>query len=382
MPASRSSTSPTSPGFPEMMDGRVKTLHPKVHGGILARRQRPDDLAALAAHGITPDRPRRREPVSVRAGGGAGGHRRRRPHRGNRHRRAEPGARGRQELPRRARRRRARRTTRRCSTPLDAPDGPPLSFRFDLARRAIAHTAAYDHDDRDTLGEIQVDDRRGAMSRAAAAARCRRCGRRSSSRSAICATARTRTRPARGTDADRRGRIRRRRRPSGQGAVVHEPARSRRRGADRARVRRAGGGRHQAHQPVRRRDSRNAGRAPTSRARDADPLSAFGGIVGLNRPIDLETARALTSTFIEAVIAPSLPDGPADDEVRAVLATKPNLRVVTADFSTDWPAIATCGRFSAPGSCRRRTASSEAGAPWPGATAPPSRRHAARADGG
>src|SRR6187401_1005544 len=41
-------------GFPEMMDGRVKTLHPRVHAGILARRQRPDDLAALAAHDITP----------------------------------------------------------------------------------------------------------------------------------------------------------------------------------------------------------------------------------------------------------------------------------------------------------------------------------------
>src|ERR1700682_2536761 len=39
-------------GFPEMMDGRVKTLHPKVHGGILARRDRPDDLASAAAHGI------------------------------------------------------------------------------------------------------------------------------------------------------------------------------------------------------------------------------------------------------------------------------------------------------------------------------------------
>ncbi|MGD9614192.1 MAG: bifunctional phosphoribosylaminoimidazolecarboxamide formyltransferase/IMP cyclohydrolase [Alphaproteobacteria bacterium] len=38
--------------FPEMLDGRVKTLHPAVHGGLLARRDRPDHLAALAAHGI------------------------------------------------------------------------------------------------------------------------------------------------------------------------------------------------------------------------------------------------------------------------------------------------------------------------------------------
>ena len=35
-------------GFPEMMDGRVKTLHPAVHGGILARRNRPDDLKAIS----------------------------------------------------------------------------------------------------------------------------------------------------------------------------------------------------------------------------------------------------------------------------------------------------------------------------------------------
>jgi len=41
-------------GFPEMMDGRVKTLHPKVHGGLLARRAHPGDRAALAEHDITP----------------------------------------------------------------------------------------------------------------------------------------------------------------------------------------------------------------------------------------------------------------------------------------------------------------------------------------
>src|SRR5213079_907847 len=39
-------------GLPEMLDGRVKTLHPAVHGGILARRDRPDHLAALERHGI------------------------------------------------------------------------------------------------------------------------------------------------------------------------------------------------------------------------------------------------------------------------------------------------------------------------------------------
>jgi phosphoribosylaminoimidazolecarboxamide formyltransferase/IMP cyclohydrolase len=41
-------------GFPEMLDGRVKTLHPKVHGGILHRREDPKHVAAVAEHGISP----------------------------------------------------------------------------------------------------------------------------------------------------------------------------------------------------------------------------------------------------------------------------------------------------------------------------------------
>lgn len=39
-------------GFPEMLDGRVKTLHPTIHGGLLARRELPEHMAALRAHGI------------------------------------------------------------------------------------------------------------------------------------------------------------------------------------------------------------------------------------------------------------------------------------------------------------------------------------------
>ncbi len=41
-------------GFPEMMDGRVKTLHPIVHGGILALRDDPGHQASMADHGIAP----------------------------------------------------------------------------------------------------------------------------------------------------------------------------------------------------------------------------------------------------------------------------------------------------------------------------------------
>src|SRR5262249_7227465 len=58
-------------------------------------------------------------------------------------------------------------------------------------------------------------------------------------------------------------------------------------------------------------------------AREADSLSAFGGIVALNRLIDATTAEAIVSTFIEAVIAPGVDEG-----ARAILAKKANMRVV------------------------------------------------------
>ena len=59
------------------------------------------------------------------------------------------------------------------------------------------------------------------------------------------------------------------------------------------------------------------------RAREADPVSAFGGIVALNRPVDRATAEALAETFLEAVIAP----GFVEDAFNA-LARKKNLRLM------------------------------------------------------
>src|SRR3989454_10733078 len=41
-------------GFPEMMDGRIKTLHPKIHGALLGLRDNDDHLAAMREHGIEP----------------------------------------------------------------------------------------------------------------------------------------------------------------------------------------------------------------------------------------------------------------------------------------------------------------------------------------
>jgi len=62
------------------------------------------------------------------------------------------------------------------------------------------------------------------------------------------------------------------------------------------------------------------------RAYECDPRAAYGGIVGLNRPLDLATATELSRTFLEAVICPAI-----DDDAAALLAAKPRLRVLVAD---------------------------------------------------
>ena len=61
-----------------------------------------------------------------------------------------------------------------------------------------------------------------------------------------------------------------------------------------------------------------------------DPLSAFGGIVACNRPLDAEAAVEIARTFTEVVIAPGVDDG-----ARAVFAAKPNLRLLTMDTLPD-----------------------------------------------
>ena len=65
--ASRSRASKRSPGSPEMLDGRVKTLHPKIHGGLLADLGNESHRDDLDLHGIRAVRARRVEPLSVPA---------------------------------------------------------------------------------------------------------------------------------------------------------------------------------------------------------------------------------------------------------------------------------------------------------------------------
>jgi phosphoribosylaminoimidazolecarboxamide formyltransferase/IMP cyclohydrolase len=313
-------------GFPEMMDGRVKTLHPRVHAGILARRHREDDRAALAEHAITPI-----DLVVVNlypfATAAA------KPDLAFEHLIEEIDIGGPSLL------RAAAKNFHDVLVVVDPDDypavlaaltdpaGPRPSFRFRLARRAFAHTAAYDQMIATTLGDVQADDAAGTFVRRGPA----------SDLPATWEPHLTKIRDLRyGENPHLAGAWYGEGRSGFSAATVHQ-------GKElsftnlldldaAARIALEFGEpaavviKHTNPCGVATGDRLAAAYV---RAREADALSAFGGIVGLNRPIDVETARALTATFIEAVIAPGLAD---PDAVLAILGAKANLRVVTASL--------------------------------------------------
>ncbi len=313
-------------GFPEMMDGRVKTLHPAVHAGILARRSRPDDLESLQAAGFDPI-----DVVIV-----------------NLYPFAEAAARIETPVDALVEEidiggptliRAAAKSFQDVLvvvdpgdyddliTQIDRSDGPTSEFRLALARKAFAHTAAYDRMIAATFRGIDAGPDGFTRRPASEAALERQFWLHGARRE----TLRYGENPHQGAAWYRNEGD-----PGGFGdVVVHqgkglsytnlldldaacriamefdEPA--------------AAVIKHT--NPCGVAVGRSASAAYT-RARDADALSAFGGIVGLNRTIDIETATAIVSTFIEAVVAPDV----SEAAIR-ILSGKPNLRVVTADFS-------------------------------------------------
>ena len=310
--------------FPEMMDGRVKTLHPRIHGGILARRGVTEDLEAASRHGIglidvvvvnlypfTRTAARSDAPLDelieqIDIGG--------------------PSL-------LRAAAKNFRDVVVVVSPDdyasvleaLDAPNGPSPGVRFDLARKAFAHTAAYDSAIASTLG--RVEERDGVFVRPGAPPhlpdrlvldlpklRDLRYGENPHQAAAWYGRGRhafSRVQVLQGKelsftnllDLDSAARII---------LEFDEPAAA----------------------VIKHMNPCGAATGATAaeayvRAREADAVAAFGGIVGLNRLIDVETAQAITSTFIEAVVAPGV-----DEAARAVLARKANMRVVVVDMST------------------------------------------------
>jgi len=301
-------------GVPEMMDGRVKTLHPAIHGGILARRDRPEDARALSAHGIqpidivvvnlypfakaaaNPETPFDALVEEIDIGGPS--------------------------LIRAAAKN--FRDVLVVVEPADYPrlleelerdGGPTLDFRLGLMRKAFHYTAAYDMTIVTTM--LTVDAGGGTVARRAGPT----------------------------THGDRRP-LRYGENPHQEAHWVKMPESMERswqihQGKELsftnlldldAAARIALEFSEPAGVVIKHTNPCGVATGATAaeayvRAREADPLSAFGGIVAVNRPLDEETARALTSSFIEAVIAPGV-----DAAARTVLAGKASLRVVTADF--------------------------------------------------
>ena len=313
-------------GFPEMMDGRVKTLHPAIHGGILARRNHPEDLDAARAHGIglvdlvvvnlypfvqTAARPGIAfddlidqidigGPSLVRAAA--------------KNFRDVLVVVSPDDYP-------------AVLAALDGAGGPSPAFRFDLARRAFAHTGAYDTAIASTLAEVTAD----------ADTFRREPGQVPFAPDHLL------------IDGRKLGDLR-------YGENPHQPA------AWYALEPPAGLGAPHVLQGkelsftnlldldaaarivlefdepaavvIKHTNPCGAATGETMaeayvRAREADALAAFGGIVGLNRPIDADTARAIVSTFIEAVVAPAV-----DEAARPILSTKANMRVVVGEFGS------------------------------------------------
>ncbi len=334
-------------GFPEMMDGRVKTLHPNVHGGILARRDHPDDLRAIAAHGI--------EPIDIVAV--------------NLYPFAEtakkPGVSfdalieqidiGGPSMVRAA----AKNFTDVLVVvhPSDYPavleaidQGPTLAFRQTLMLKAFAHTAEYDQ-----VIVMELLRRNGRTSaadfpdRAALALekiRDLRYGENPHQRAAWYALADgpggfSRASVLQGKelsytnllDLDAAARIVLEFRDPAAAVIKHTNPCGAAIGATAAEA--------------------------YVRARDADAQSAFGGIVGLNRTLDAAAAEAIVATFIEAVVAPAV-----DEAAKPLLARKPNLRVVTADFNALDDTTVECRSILGAMLLQERDRVSEADADW------------------
>jgi phosphoribosylaminoimidazolecarboxamide formyltransferase/IMP cyclohydrolase len=308
----------TLTGVPEMLDGRVKTLHPRIHGGILARREDPGHRAALAEHGIAPI-----DLVvvnlypfaaTVRSGASADAC-------------LEQIDIGGPALIRAAAKNHA------DVTVLTAPDqydpvakqieragGTDLALRRQLAAAAFAHVAEYDAtvaawlagpDEAPFPARLRLDAVRratlrygenphqagafyalGGAPRGLAAAHQLQ-GKELSYNNLLDADAAL----ALACELD------------GPGVVIVKHANP-------CGVAVAG-------------TIAEAHRAALA----CDPTSAFGGIVACNRPIDQATASAIVRVFTEVVIAPD-----ASEEARGILAGRPNLRLLlTGDAPLDAP---------------------------------------------
>jgi len=301
-------------GFPEMMDGRVKTLHPGVHGGLLARRDDPEHRAAMAAHRIAPidllvvnlypfeaavaqgDPPETCiETIDV---GGP------------------------------AMIRAAAKNHADVAVVVDPADyeavlgdlaahegGVSAGLRRRLAQKAFARTAAYDAAISNWLAGEVGEDAPPYRALGGALAERLRYGENPHQAAAFYRT--PDPRPGVGTA----------RQVQGKQLSYNNLADT---DAAYECVAEFDPGRTGAVAIVKHANPCGVGEAPTleeayEKALRCDPVSAFGGIVALNRPLDAQTAQKIVAIFTEVIIAPE-----ASPEAIRLVGEKKNLRLLLA----------------------------------------------------
>jgi phosphoribosylaminoimidazolecarboxamide formyltransferase/IMP cyclohydrolase len=310
-------------GFPEIMDGRVKTLHPNIHGGLLAQRDKPDHDTAMRVHGIegidllicnlypfeaaVANRSDFEETIENIDIGGP------------------------------AMIRAAAKNHDWVTVVVDPEDyeavlsemhgtggGTREVLRKKLAQIAFARTAAYDAAVSNWLvKQIEPDDGAAPPRRRAFAGRLRqalRYGENPHQRAAFYVT------------DERRFGVATAEQVQGKELSYNNVNDT---DAAYELVAEFASASHAACVIVKH--ANPCGVALASNLRDAylkalacDPVSAFGGILAFNRNLDAATAEEISKLFTEVIIAPD-----ADDDARAILSTKKNLRLLIAGGTPD-----------------------------------------------
>ncbi len=304
-------------GFPEMLDGRVKTLHPAIHGGILARRDLPAHLDAIAKHNIAPI-----DLVIV-----------------NLYPFAATRARGAGfeecleniDIGGPALIRAAAKNHDGVAVVTDPADydevlaemkahdgATTLALRRKLAGRAFARTAAYDAAVAAWFAELEGERFPATLNLAAARKEVLRYGENPHQHAAFYVNSAA-TRPGIATAKQLQGKELSFNNLNDTDAAYEcvaefsEPAVAIIKHANPCGVATA-------------KDLREA----FLKALACDPVSAFGGIIAVNRALDAATVEAIGKLFLEVIIAPDV-----TQEARAMLAKKQNLRLLEAGALPD-----------------------------------------------
>ena len=306
-------------GFPEMMDGRVKTLHPRIHGGLLARRDREDDLASMDEHSI----PRidllmvNLYPFEEAAAAGVD----------------IDGCIAKIDVGGPAMIRAAAKNHAFVNVCVDGGDldavieamektegKTPLALRRRLAAKAFARTAAYDAAIAARLGAEVDEPDMSHFTLGGPRLQTLRYGENPHQPAALYA------------GPERRPGIAAARQAQGKELSYNNLA-----DADAAFELASEFDAEQSAAAVIVKHANPCGVAAADslaqayeRAFASDPVSAFGGIVALNRELDKETADQITRHFTEVVIAPS-----AEEAALEILSAKKNVRVLVTGRMAD-----------------------------------------------